>query len=74
MAVVRNGDLSRLMVTVQTGSDAYGKPIYKNRTFNSVKAGANDQDVHDIAVALGSLQRYPVGSVLREDNTELTVG
>jgi hypothetical protein len=72
MAVVRNMDLSRLMVKVQTGSDTYGKPVYKSRTFNSVKAGANDQDIHDIAVALGSLQLYPVGAILREDSSELT--
>lgn len=71
MAVVKNADFSRMMVKVRTGLDTSGKPIVKTRTFGYVKAGLSNQDFYDVAVALGSLQRYPVEAVGREDNGQL---
>lgn len=71
MAVVKHAELSRLMIKVQTGVDATGKPVLRNRTFSGVKAAATDQDVYDVAAALSGLQEHAVDAVLREDNSKL---
>jgi hypothetical protein len=71
MAVVRNLDLSTLSLKVQAGISATGAALYKNVNFGSVKALAVDQDVYDVAVALGGLQSRPVEAILRTDHSEL---
>jgi len=71
MAVNRIADLSKLVITSQTGTDALGQPILKAKTYNGVKAEAVDQDVYDVAQAMGSLQMAPVYQVDRIDRQEI---
>ena len=71
MAVSRILDFSKLVITSQVGLDPLGQPILKAKTFNGVKAAAVDQDVYDVAQALGSLQKNPVYRVDRIDREEI---
>lgn len=68
MAIVKNAAASRFMVKVQTGVDANGKPVFKNRIFANVKATTADEVVYEIAAALAGLQLHTLDAVLREDN------
>uniref|UniRef100_A0A7V3ZJK2 DUF1659 domain-containing protein n=1 Tax=Dictyoglomus thermophilum TaxID=14 RepID=A0A7V3ZJK2_DICTH len=38
---------------------------------NNIKYDASDQDVYDVAVAIGGLQKYPVVNVIRTNDEEL---
>ncbi|WP_339061607.1 DUF1659 domain-containing protein [Tepidibacillus marianensis] len=71
MAVNRIADLSKLVITSQIGTDTLGQPILKAKTYNGVKAPAADQDVYDVAQAMGSLQMVPVYRVDRIDRQEI---
>jgi len=72
MAVVSTPLSSILRIQVQTGSDGSGNPVYRIRSYNRVKAAAADQDVYDIAQALGSLQVHPVNAVSRINENDLS--
>ncbi|MBC7346575.1 MAG: DUF1659 domain-containing protein [Clostridia bacterium] len=56
---------SALRLTVQTGTDAAGNPIYARYRFSRIKATAADQDVYDVALVLAGLQAYPLAGVER---------
>ncbi|MCX7781209.1 MAG: DUF1659 domain-containing protein [Negativicutes bacterium] len=71
MAVVKVPKASRLVIKVQTGISATGSPVYRMRTFRNVKPGAAEADVFAIGEALASLQRHPVSSVSRVDESDL---
>ncbi|SDF79387.1 DUF1659 domain-containing protein [Sporolituus thermophilus] len=71
MATVKLPQASRLVIKVQTGLNAAGNPIYKQRAFRNVKAGATDADVHAVGLALAGLQKHQVAGVLRVDEGEL---
>ena len=71
MPVSSIADFSKLVIISQTGLDPLGQPIVKAKTYNGVKAAALDQDVFDVAQALGSLQKNPVYRVDRIDREEI---
>lgn len=71
MPVTSNPKSSRFTIVRQVGTDAYGKPIFKNKSYGNVKWDATDQDVYEVGAALGSLSRYPAQEVLRFDNESL---
>lgn len=60
-----------LRLELQTGVDASGNPVYRNRSLNNVKPGAVDQDLYDVAVALAGLQEYSLNSVTRIDRAQI---
>jgi len=70
MAVTKTptGSTVRLELHVDTVD---GNPVFRKRSFTNVKPTASDQDVYDVAVALGSLQEYPVNDVGRIDSASL---
>ncbi|MBA1334019.1 MAG: hypothetical protein HPY66_1503 [Firmicutes bacterium] len=62
---------SRLRIRLEIGQDDQGNPKYSTRTYSGIKAGAADQDVYDIAVALISLQEFPAASIDRINQVEM---
>ncbi|GIM46292.1 hypothetical protein DNHGIG_18410 [Collibacillus ludicampi] len=62
---------SSLVLQLQTGTDATGKPKLKQKEFPNVKATATDQDIFEVAQALAKLQGLPLYSVMRVDRAEL---
>jgi hypothetical protein len=71
MAVIASAKDTLMVVTIQTGLTAQGSPILSQRSFASVKSGASDQDVYDVANALYGLQTYPIISVRRDNRVDL---
>jgi len=71
MAVSAVAKGSVLVVTYQTGLNASGAPILRQRSLANVKAEAADQDVFDVAQALYGLQQYPLITVRRDNRFEL---
>lgn len=60
-----------LRLVLQTGTDAGGNPVYRNKNLAGVKPEALDQDLYDVAQALAGLQEYPLNSVVRVDSARL---
>ncbi|RJQ31398.1 MAG: DUF1659 domain-containing protein [Peptococcaceae bacterium] len=60
-----------LRLELQTGVDAGGNPVYRNRNLNNVKPAAADQDLYDVATALAALQEYPLNGVIRIDRAQI---
>ncbi|MDI6814204.1 MAG: DUF1659 domain-containing protein [Desulfitobacteriaceae bacterium] len=60
-----------LQLELQTGVDAQGNPVYRNKNLRYVKPDAVDQDVFDVAQALAGLQEYTLSKVSRIDANQL---
>ncbi len=60
-----------LQLELQTGVDAQGNPVYRNKNLRFVKPDAADQDLYDVAQALAGLQEYPLHKVSRIDASQL---
>nr|WP_092074296.1 DUF1659 domain-containing protein [Dendrosporobacter quercicolus]NSL49200.1 DUF1659 domain-containing protein [Dendrosporobacter quercicolus DSM 1736]SDM87430.1 Protein of unknown function [Dendrosporobacter quercicolus] len=71
MAVIKIPQSSRLIIKVQTGVNTSGNAVYRQRSFNNLKADAADADIHAVGLALAGLQVYPVTAVGRIDDVEL---
>lgn len=70
MAVINIPSPSRLQIRLLLGIEE-GKEIFRLRTFGNVKPAATDEDLMDVAQALGSLQIYDVDAVRRVDQADL---
>ncbi len=71
MAVVKQPIESRLLIAVQTGTNEFGQPVLRTRSFSRVKPEALDQDLYDVALTIGGLQQHAVAHVNRVDDGEL---
>jgi hypothetical protein len=71
MAVTETKNPSSLKVKFDCGLNDDGKTIVRTRTYPNVKAGANVQNVFDVANALVDLQQHSALEVLKQDNTLL---
>ncbi|WP_406678042.1 DUF1659 domain-containing protein [Moorella sp. ACPs] len=72
MAVISTPLATTLRLQVQTGTGANGQPVYRVRSYSRVKPSASDQDVYDVAQAIGSLQVHPVNAVSRVNENDLS--
>jgi hypothetical protein len=71
MAVNRVAQGSRLVITIQSGVNAGGKPTYHQRTYKNLKASAADADVYAVGQEMANLQSYPVTGISRVDENNL---
>jgi len=71
MAVIKQPEGSTLRLMVQTGVDDRGEPVIRTRSYSRLKPLAADQDVYDVAQAMGGLQRHPLTAVARVDENSL---
>lgn len=70
MAVKKNIQCS-IVLKVQTGTTTTGKASYTSRTFGDINPEISDDNVLTIGQKLAGLQKYDLGSVNREDTTEI---
>lgn len=64
---------SSLQLVLNDGVDmGSGRPIYKNKTFNSVKAEATADQLYNVAEAFASLQTRPLYNVIRRDVSDVS--
>lgn len=71
MAVTKVPQTSRLAIKVQTGVNAAGNPVYRQRSFANIKTAAVDSDVFAVAQGIAGLQKDPVNGVSRIDEGDL---
>ena len=72
MAVTVANNPAGLRLKFDLGKDELtGKTKVKSKTFSNVKHNASNEDVYEIAQALGSLQEYQVIEIAKIDNTTL---
>jgi len=71
MAVNKVSGGTVLNLEVQTGVDAQGNPVYRNRNYKSIDPSAADQDLYDVAQAIAGLQSYTLSKISRVDNAQL---
>lgn len=71
MAVNRVPGGTVLQLELQTGVDAQGNPIYRNKNLSSIRPDAADQDLFDVAQALAGLQEYTLSKISRIDASQL---
>ena len=67
MAVISTKVQSTMNVKFKTGIDATGKDILKNQRFSKVKVTAGEAGILAVGTAFGTLLKYPLVEVLRED-------
>ncbi|MEI3233771.1 MAG: DUF1659 domain-containing protein [Intestinibacter bartlettii] len=65
-------NLSSLKLYLNKGLDENSKQITGTKTFNYVDSEATDQNVLDVANALGNLQKHDVYNIVRIDNSTLS--
>lgn len=71
MAVNRVPQSGSVIITFQNGVNVGGQPVYLKRTYKSVKPGAVDGDIYEIAQGMASLQKYPLTSISRMEEGNL---
>lgn len=70
MAVQKVPQESNIAIKVQKGISATGSPVYVTRNY-PCKPATTDQDIFDVAVALGGLQKYAVSTIQRIDTADM---
>lgn len=71
MAVVKSEKSAKLILKVQTDTNAKGDPVYRQRSFSNLNPALSDDETLAIGQALGALQAYPVDGVGRQDSAVL---
>ncbi len=71
MPVVKLSLPSSFQLRLSVGNDNEGNPVYRSKTFGNVNPVASDEDILEVATALGELQEHAVESVRRIDQADL---
>lgn len=71
MAVSKVPTASVLRLVLQTGVNAQGNPVLRNRNLNNIRPEAGDQDLFEVAQALAGLQEYALVGIARIDTARL---
>ena len=74
MMSVKKDQTSKMILKVQTGTNAAGAAVYSQRTFANIAPALSDDDFLAIAKGLSSLQSQPVDSIHRQDAASLIQG
>ena len=70
--VIEAKNPSSLRLKLDCGfNELTGKTVVKSKTFSNVRPNSNVNDVYEVAVALGSLQKYDVIEIAKIDNSTL---
>ena len=70
MVVVKN-QKSALRLYFQVGLDDDGFPVYRSKTYSSVKPATTEDDLFALAGIISGLQTLPVGTINRTDQANL---
>jgi hypothetical protein len=62
---------ARLQLRLNTGLDENFNPVYRTRSFSNVKPAAGNEDLFELAQAIGGLQTHNLEAVRRLDEVEL---
>ena len=71
MAVVKMNQSAKLIIKVQTKTDANGEAVYAQRSISNLNPAVADSDVYTVGSAVAGLQKYPVETVSRQDTAAL---
>lgn len=71
MAVNKAEQTAKLMIKVQTGVNASGNPVYRQRSFANMNPALTDEDVLSIGTMIGELQEHGVEAISRQENAVL---
>ncbi|MCM8709592.1 DUF1659 domain-containing protein [Clostridium sp. SYSU_GA19001] len=67
MAVNSTKVQSTMVIKFKAGTDINGNDIFKNQRFSKVKVTADDESILNVGTQLGTLLKYPLVEVIRED-------
>lgn len=71
MAVKKNSETD-MVLKVQTGISEDENPTYSRRTIGNINPSLSDDNFLDVGTSIASLQKYTLGTVIREDSAEIT--
>jgi hypothetical protein len=75
MAVVEKDKNTQILYKVQTGTSAGdNSPTYSTRTLSNITPNITTQDALELGQAVGSLQKFPLGSVYLRNTIEIVAG
>lgn len=74
MAITKVDLETKMILKVQTGVTAAGKPAYAQRSLKHINPALGNDDFLDIGEAIGGLQSHEVASVARQDQANLVKG
>jgi hypothetical protein len=69
MAVLSTRVQNNMVIKFKTGLDEDGNDIIKGQRFSKLKVNSTEEDIHAIGTALGSLLRYEVVEIIRENQS-----
>lgn len=73
MAVVEKDKNTQILYKVQTGTSAGdNSPTYSTRTLSNISPDITAQDALELGQAVGSLQKFPLGSIYLRNTTEIS--
>ena len=67
MAVIVNPLDTKMVLAFQVGTTEDGKAIIKKKTYSKVKSDSTNEDFHEVAAAIASLQTNLVDDIYRDD-------
>ncbi|WP_282141092.1 DUF1659 domain-containing protein [Cytobacillus oceanisediminis] len=62
---------SKLRLVFETGLNGQGKPVYKSKTYNSVKQSATADQLFTVGQAISGLSSYPLTELNRNDSFDI---
>lgn len=75
MAVVEKDKNTQILYKVQTGTSAGdNSPTYSTRTLSNISPDITTADALELGQAVGSLQKFPLGSVYLRNTVEVVAG
>lgn len=73
MAVVEKDKNTQILYKVQTGTSAGdNSPTYSTRTLSNISPSVTAQDALELGQAVGSLQKFPLGSIYLRNTVEIS--
>lgn len=74
MAVVEKDKNTQILYKVQTGTSAgdNNSPTYSTRTLSNISPNVTAQDALELGQAVGSLQKFPLGSIYLRNTVEIS--